>query len=67
MVVRRRSRTSQVENLIDLKIDRKCYIVANEFEARVVVEVVDVLLCAGEKVIDAKNLMPLIQKAIDKS
>ena len=37
---------------------------AHELEARVVVQVIDVALGTGEEVVEADNLMPLLQQAV---
>ena len=54
----------QVVDLVDLDIQRKGDVVAHELEAGVVEQVGDVVLGAGEEVVDAEHVVALGQQAV---
>jgi hypothetical protein len=57
LVVDRRSGTGEIVDLVDLDIERKRHIVAQEFEARIGVEMVDIALRAGEEIVEAQHFV----------
>ena len=64
LVVDRRRGTGEVVDLVHLHVERKRHVVPDELEARMVVQVVDVPLVAGEQVVDAEDLVPLLEQPI---
>jgi hypothetical protein len=58
LVVHRRGRAGQVEDAIDLDIEREGDVVAHHLEARVVEQVRDVRAPPREVVVDAQHLVP---------
>ena len=64
LVVDRRGRTSQIVNLIGLDIERKGHIVADQIEAMVVDDAIDVAAGAGEKVIDTDDIGAVLEQAL---
>ena len=57
LVVNGRSGAGEVIDLVDFHIKRECHIMTDEFKAGVADEMVDIALCPGEEVVDAKNIM----------
>jgi hypothetical protein len=57
LVVDRRGRTGEIVDLVHLDVEREADVVAEELEARIGVEMVDVALRAGEEIVDAQNLV----------
>ena len=66
LVMHGRGRTGEIVDFVDLDIERKGHVVAHELEPWVAVQVVDVALRAGEQVVEADHLVPLIQQAVDQ-
>eukprot|EP00825_Cyclidium_porcatum_P046001 TRINITY_DN7135_c0_g1_i18.p2 TRINITY_DN7135_c0_g1~~TRINITY_DN7135_c0_g1_i18.p2 ORF type:complete len:288 (+),score=22.95 TRINITY_DN7135_c0_g1_i18:614-1477(+) len=66
LVMNRRGRAGQVENAVHLEVHRKGDVVAQELEAWVAVQMLDVALCAGEKVVEANNLVAAFEKPVDE-
>jgi hypothetical protein len=64
LVVDRRSRAGEVVDFVDLDIERKRHIVAQQLETRVAEQMADVLLAAREEVVDADDIVPVGQEAI---
>ncbi len=64
LVVDRRRRAGEVVDLVDLDVERKRHVVADELEARMVVQVLDVALGAGEEIVDAEHLVALLQQPV---
>ena len=62
LVVDRRSRTSQIVDLIDFDIERNADIVADQFKKRMVKERNDIFLRSCEKVIYAEDITPFGKK-----
>jgi len=58
--------TGEIVDLVDLDIEREADVVAHEFEARVVVQMVDIALVAGEEVIDAEDFIAPFEKPVDQ-
>ena len=61
LVVDRRGRAGQIVDLVDLDKERKGHVVAHELEARIAEEMLDVLLGAGEKIVEAENFVPIAE------
>src|SRR5690606_6949674 len=64
LVVHRRRRACEVVDLIDLDVDRKRYVVANELEARVIEQMRDVEAGARVEVVEAKDDVPLAEQPV---
>jgi hypothetical protein len=64
LVVDRRGRAGEVVDLVDLDIERERHVVAHQLEARVIQAAHDVLLAAGEVVVDAQYVIASRQKAL---
>ena len=54
LVVNRRCGTSEIVNLIDLDVERKRHVVAQQLEPLVILEVIDVAMRPGEEVVEAE-------------
>ena len=63
LVVDRRGRAGQVVDLVDLDVQRKGDVVAQQLEMGVVQQVEDVVLGAGEVVIDTEDVVPVVEEA----
>jgi len=66
LIMNRRCRTGEVINFVDFDVQRKGYVVPNELEARVVVQMIDVSLRSGEQVVYAQNLVAVLEETIAK-
>ena len=64
LVVHRRRRAGQVVDLVDLHIQRKCYVVAHRLEMRIGQQMGDIVFAAGKIVIDAKNVVAFRQQSL---
>jgi hypothetical protein len=64
LVVNRRRRAGQVEDLIDLHEEGHGHVVAHQLEPRVGEEVGDVAPAAGEEVVDAKDVVVAGDEAV---
>ena len=64
LVVARSGRAGQVENLVDLEHDRLRDIVPNQIEIRPVQEMGDICLLACEKIVDADDVVPVIDEPL---
>jgi hypothetical protein len=64
--VDRRSRTGQVENLIDFNNKRKGNIVPQKFEMGIINKVNDVITRAGKEIIDTQHIVPIPKQALAK-
>jgi len=62
--VDRRRRAGEIEDLVHLHIQRKGHVVADELEAGMVVEMLDVALAAREEVVHAQDFVAGSQEAI---
>src|SRR5579862_2862669 len=58
LVVHRRGRAGEVVDLVHLDIEREAHVVAQRLEIRIVEEGGDVVLAAGEVVVDAEHVVP---------
>ena len=63
-VVDRRGRAGEIVDFVHLYIEREGDVVAQEFEARMADEMLDVALLAGEEIIDADDLMADLEQAV---
>ena len=66
LVVDRRCRAGQIVDLVDLNIERKCYVMSYKFEVRQALKMRDIAFGAGEKVVDAKDFVSLLEQAVDE-
>src|SRR5262245_6652880 len=66
LVVDRRCRASHVVALVDLDIEGKCDIMADEFKVRVVEQVLDIAARAAKEIVDANDNGSLSDQAIAK-
>ena len=57
LVVHRRGRACQIVDLVHLDIERKGDVVAHRLEMRIVQQVRDVVLAAGEVIVDAQHVV----------
>ena len=64
LVVNGRRGAGEVVDLVDLDIERKGHVVADELEARMIVQVFDVAFAAGEQVVGAQYLVALFKKPV---
>ena len=62
LVVDGRGRAREIEDLVDLDEKRMGDVVPKEFEVLVTEEVLDVAPAAGEKIVDAKHLIPALEQ-----
>ena len=58
----RRGGASQVVDFVDLQQNRLCDVVADQLEVRAVEQMGDVRLLAGEKIVQADDVMPSLQQ-----
>jgi hypothetical protein len=63
LVVRRGGGAGEVVDLVDLELEGVADVVADEFEAFVVEEVLDVALSAGEEVVEADDFVAFVEEA----
>ena len=66
LVVHRAGRAGQVVDLVNFEVQRKRHVVANELEARVVVQVLKVALAAGEQVVSANHVVAALKQAVNE-
>ena len=66
LVVDRRGGARQVEDLVDLDVERERHVVAHQLEARVAQEVRDVALGPREEVVDAKDVVAALDEPFAK-
>ena len=66
LVVNRRSRARQIEDLVHLDEQRMGDVVAQELETLVIEEMLDIAPRAGEEIVDAQDLLPSSQVAARK-
>lgn len=64
LIVNGRGGAGQVVDFVDFHIQREGDVVTHELEARMVVQVVDVALGAGEQVVQAQHFMALFQQLV---
>ena len=56
LVVNRRRRAGEIEDLVDLDIEREGHVVADQLEALVIQQMLDVAARAAEEIIDADDV-----------
>jgi hypothetical protein len=61
-----RSRASQIVDFIDFEIERKTYVVPDDFEMRITDKIGDIILAACEEVINAYNVVTASQQPCTK-
>ena len=66
LIMDRRGRTGEVEDLVDLNEQRESHIVAEELEPRLRMEMGEIVLGSGEQIVDAQDFMPVGQQAVDQ-
>ena len=66
LVVNGRGRTSQIVNLVDLDVERKGHVVAEQLETLVIEQVLDIAPRTGEEIIGAKHIGAFRQQALAK-
>lgn len=66
LVVDRRSRAGEIEDLVNFDEERKAHVVAKEFEPRVLMQMLDVPLGARKEIVDAQDIMPLFEQPVDQ-
>ena len=64
LVVDGRRRAREIEDLVDLDEERVGDVVAQELEALVVEEVLDVASGAGEEIVDAEHLVAALEQPV---
>lgn len=62
LIMDRRGRAGQIVDLIDLNIEREGDVVAHQLEVGIIKQVQDVILIAGKIVIDAQNIVPVLEQ-----
>jgi hypothetical protein len=55
-------RTGEIVDLVHLDKERKGYVVAKEFEFRIPQQMQHILPSSGEEVVDAENVVAVVQK-----
>lgn len=60
LVVNRRGRAGEIIDFIDLDIERKGDVVADQLKSGIAQEMADIRLGAGEKIVDAQYLMAIV-------
>ena len=66
LVMNRRRRAGEIVDLIDLEHYRFGHVVTNQLEILIVEKVGNILLAAGEKVVNAHDLVALVQEPFAK-
>ncbi len=66
LVVNRRGRAGEVVDLVHFDIEREGHVMAQELEPRITVQVIDVPLRPGEKVVHANDVVTFRQEGIDQ-
>ena len=64
LIVNGRSRTGEIVDLVDLQIDRERHVVADELEALVIEQMLDIAPGAGEEIVEADDFRALRQQAL---
>ena len=64
LVVNRRGRAGQIIDLVDLDIERERHVMPHQFEARIAETGRDVLLGAGEIVVDAEHVVARLEQPL---
>jgi hypothetical protein len=64
LIVDWRGGAGEIVDFVDFNVQREGDIVPDEFEARMIVQVLDIALAAGEEVVGAQDLMALLQQTV---
>lgn len=64
LLVNRTDRVGEIENAIDLDVEREGDIVTDQFELRVIEQVRDIAFRSREEIIQAENIVTVFDKAI---
>jgi hypothetical protein len=64
LVVHRRGRAGEVVDLVDLDVERKGHVVAQQLEARMADQVLDVAPRTGEEVVDAQHVVAAFEQLL---
>jgi hypothetical protein len=64
LVMDRRGGTCQVVNLIDLQVERKGHVMADDLESTMVNDAFDVATCASKIIIDTDDISPLVEQTL---
>lgn len=64
LVMRRRGRTSEVENLIHLEHERLCDVVSNQLKMRIIDQMQHIALPAGKIIIHANDIVAVFDETI---
>lgn len=64
LVVDRRGRTGKVVDFVDFHIERETNIMAHEFKAGMIVQMIDIALGAREQIIRTQDFMALFQQTV---
>ena len=62
LVVYRTSGTGEIIDLIDLNVERKCHIMANQLKPGVSKQMVDVPLASGVEIVGTNDLVALLKQ-----
>jgi hypothetical protein len=62
LIVDRGCRAGQVVYFVDLQVNRIDDVVANQLEAWMPQKMSDIVFAAGEKIVQAKNIMSFVEK-----
>jgi len=63
LIVNRRSGAGQVVNLIELRVEWKCHVVADGLKAMVLEQVRNIGACASEIIVDANDIGTIFEQA----
>ncbi len=63
LIMNRGGRASQVVNFVNLNIQRKRNIVANDLEMRIPQQMKNIIFTAGKKIIRTQDIVPKIEQA----
>ena len=66
LIVDRRRRAGEIVDFIDLDKERERDVVAHELEIGMVEKMRNIVLAAGEEIIDAQHVAALLEQAVDE-
>ena len=52
----------EIVNFVALDIERKCYVVANQFKTRISKQMINIAFGTGEEIVDADDFIPLFEQ-----
>ena len=64
LVMDRACRAGEIVDLVDLDEEREAYIVAQQFEIRLVAEMGDIGMRAGEEIVDADDVRTVVEQLL---